>query len=100
MPRDVVSVNSSIFARVPGPADLDEIEADFLKRLHGAKPDRGAALHAAIDIGHVDQGECALTFTADLAPDGIRSVVFEGLPAMDGSFTIEAVATVSNSNQR
>jgi enamine deaminase RidA (YjgF/YER057c/UK114 family) len=31
-------------------------------------------------------------------PAGIRSVVFEGLPAMDGSFAIEAVATVSNPN--
>lgn len=31
-------------------------------------------------------------------PAGIRSIVFEGLPAMDGSFAIEAVATVSNSN--
>lgn len=27
---------------------------------------------------------------------GIRAIVFEGLPAMDGSFAIEAVATVSN----
>ena len=27
MAREVVSVNSSIFARVPGPADLEEIEA-------------------------------------------------------------------------
>ena len=27
IPREVVSVNSSIFARVPGPADFDAIEA-------------------------------------------------------------------------
>ncbi len=27
MARDVVSVNSSMFARVPGPADREEIEA-------------------------------------------------------------------------
>ncbi len=31
-------------------------------------------------------------------PAGIRSIVFEGLPAMDGSFAIEAIATVSNPN--
>ncbi len=31
-------------------------------------------------------------------PAGVRSIVFEGLPAMDGSFAIEAVATVSNPN--
>ena len=31
------------------------------------------------------------------APAGIRTIVFEGLPAMDGSFAIEAVANVSNS---
>jgi enamine deaminase RidA (YjgF/YER057c/UK114 family) len=29
-------------------------------------------------------------------PAGIRKIVFEGLPAMDGSFAIEAIATVSN----
>jgi enamine deaminase RidA (YjgF/YER057c/UK114 family) len=31
-------------------------------------------------------------------PAGIRTIVFEGLPSMDGSFAIEAVATVSNPN--
>jgi enamine deaminase RidA (YjgF/YER057c/UK114 family) len=31
-------------------------------------------------------------------PAGVRKIVFEGLPAMDGSFAIEAVATVSNPN--
>ena len=30
-------------------------------------------------------------------PAGARKIVFEGLPAMDGSFAIEAIATVSNS---
>jgi len=33
-------------------------------------------------------------------PAGIRTIVFEGLPSMDGSFAIEAVATVSNPNSR
>ena len=31
-------------------------------------------------------------------PPGIRKIVFEGLPSMDGSFAIEAIATVSNPN--
>jgi enamine deaminase RidA (YjgF/YER057c/UK114 family) len=31
-------------------------------------------------------------------PAGIRKTVFEGLPSMDGSFAVEAVATVPNSN--
>jgi len=30
-------------------------------------------------------------------PAGVRKIVFEGLPAMDGSFAIEAIATVSSS---
>lgn len=29
-------------------------------------------------------------------PAGIRKIVFEGLPSMDGAFAIEAIATVSN----
>jgi len=33
---------------------------------------------------------------AEHAPDGVRDVVFEGLPAMDGSFAVEAVATISS----
>ena len=32
------------------------------------------------------------------APAGIRTIIFEGLPSMDGSFAIEAVASVSNTN--
>jgi enamine deaminase RidA (YjgF/YER057c/UK114 family) len=31
-------------------------------------------------------------------PGGVRKIVFEGLPSIDGSFAIEAVATVSNPN--
>jgi enamine deaminase RidA (YjgF/YER057c/UK114 family) len=31
-------------------------------------------------------------------PAGVRTVVFEGLPSMDGSFAIEAIATVSSPN--
>jgi enamine deaminase RidA (YjgF/YER057c/UK114 family) len=31
-------------------------------------------------------------------PAGIRKIVFEGLPSMDGAFAIEAIATVSNPN--
>jgi enamine deaminase RidA (YjgF/YER057c/UK114 family) len=31
-------------------------------------------------------------------PAGVRKIVFEGLPSIDGSFAIEAVATVSNPN--
>jgi hypothetical protein len=31
-------------------------------------------------------------------PAGIRKIVFEGLPSIDGSFAIEAIATVSNPN--
>ena len=31
-------------------------------------------------------------------PAGVRKIVFEGLPSMDGSFAIEEVATVSNPN--
>jgi enamine deaminase RidA (YjgF/YER057c/UK114 family) len=31
-------------------------------------------------------------------PAGVRKIVFEGLPSMDGAFAIEAVATVSNPN--
>jgi enamine deaminase RidA (YjgF/YER057c/UK114 family) len=33
---------------------------------------------------------------AERAPDGVRDVVFEGLPSMDGSFAVEAVATISS----
>lgn len=39
-------------------------------------------------------------FAPGREPAGISKIVFEGLPSMDGSFAIEAVATVSNPNQR
>lgn len=42
--RDVVSVNSSMFARVPGPADLDAIEATISAQCTGVTREMAATI--------------------------------------------------------